>query len=97
MTNQNTIVVTRHPALVSYLQEQGLVPAGVPVISHATPEQVRGRYVIGVLPLSLASLAESVTEVPLSLPPELRGVELSLEQVRQYAGRPVTYQVTVVG
>ena len=39
MTNQNTIVVTRHPALVQFL----------------------------------------------------------LEQVREYAGRPVTYQVTVVG
>lgn len=97
MNNQNTIVVTRHPALVQFLLEQGLIHAGVPVISHASPEQVRGRHVIGVLPLSLASLAESVTEVPLSLPPELRGVELTLEQVREYAGRPVTYKVTAVG
>ena len=60
----NTIVITRHPALVEYLAEINLIPAGTPVISHATPADVQGRHVIGVLPLSLAALAESVTEVP---------------------------------
>lgn len=87
------VVVTRHPALVEYLVEQGLIPAGAQVITHATPADVRGRDVIGVLPLSLAALAQTVTEVPLNLPAELRGQELSLAQVRQYAGAPVIYEV----
>ena len=87
------VVVTRHSGLVWYLIEIGLISEGASVLSHATPDDVRGRHVIGVLPLRLAALAALVTEVPLDIPPELRGVELTLEQVRQYAGEPVTYIV----
>lgn len=87
------VVVTRHEALVEYLVEAGIVDPGTPVIPHATEDHVRGRHVIGVLPLRLAALAESVTEIPLSLPPEARGRELSLDEVRRYAGLPATYVV----
>ena len=87
------VVVTRHQALVAYLQEIGLIPGEVAVIPHATPEDIRGKHVIGVLPLRLAAEAETVTEVPLDLPAELRGQELTLEQIRQHAGQPQTYKV----
>lgn len=89
----NSIVVTRHSALVELLIERGLVQAGTPVITHATPDQVAGKDVIGVLPLSLAALANSVIEVPLALTPELRGKELDLETLRSIAGEAVTYKV----
>lgn len=89
----NSIVVTRHPALVELLVERGLIEQGTPVISHATPEQVQGKDVIGVLPLSLASLANSVTEIPLALTPEMRGKELDIETLRSIAGKAVTYRV----
>lgn len=88
-----TVVVTRHPGLVEYLREIGLVDEGAEVLTHASAEDVRGKRVIGVLPLHLAVEAESVTVVPLDLPPELRGVELSVEQVRQYAGPAREYRV----
>lgn len=90
------VVVTRHPALVEYLTELGVVPAGTEVVAHATAEQVRGRHVFGVLPLHLAAEAASVTEVPLHVPAELRGVELTLEQVRQFSGPLVEYKVSRV-
>lgn len=89
----NTVIVTRHPALVDLLIERGLVQPGSPVISHATPEQVTGKDVIGVLPLSLACLANSVTEIPLALTPELRGKELDIQTLRSIAGEAVTYKV----
>ena len=91
------IVITRHPALVEYLVETGLVPADAPCISHAEAGNVGGKHVIGVLPLRLASLAASITEVPLDIPAELRGQELTIEQVRQYAGEPVRYFVRTEG
>jgi hypothetical protein len=81
---------------VDYLREIGLADAETVVVPHATPDVVRGKRVCGVLPHSLSALCESFTEVPLSLPAEMRGVELSLEQVRLYAGAPVTYKVTVL-
>lgn len=87
------VVVTRHPALVEYLTELGVVRAGVEVVAHATAEQVRGRHVFGVLPLHLAAEARRVTEVPLHVPAELRGVELTLAQVRQFAGPLTSYVV----
>ncbi len=87
------LVVTRHKALVEYLKEIDLINDRDPVISHATDVDVDGNHVIGVLPLSLASLCATVTEIPMNIPPELRGKELSIEQVRQYAGWPRTYEV----
>jgi len=91
--NNNTVVITRHPALVDLLHERGIINGEEPVIEHASPDQVQGKHVIGVLPLSLAAQAESVTEVPLSLTPEDRGKELDLERLRQIAGSPRTYVV----
>lgn len=88
------IVITRHPGLVEFLKEAGLTSGSTEVLAHATPENVRGKHVCGVLPHSLSCLAASVTEVPINLPQELSGVELTLEQVRQYAGAPVTYRVS---
>ena len=89
------IVVTRHPALVGYLIEIGLVDSETPVLSHVSEEDVDGEHVVGVLPLRLAALAAKVTEVPLALTPGDRGVELSIERIREIAGEPVTYRVTI--
>jgi len=88
------VVVTRHHGLVEYLEELGLVdPNTVDVLAHASPAMITGKHVCGVLPHSLSCLTASFTEIPLALPPELRGVELTAEHVRQYAGNPVTYRV----
>lgn len=48
---------------------------------------------IRVLPLSLAAQAESVTEIPLALTPDLRGKELDLATLLRVAGEAVTYTV----
>jgi putative CRISPR-associated protein (TIGR02620 family) len=88
-----TVIITRHPALVDYLIDAGICAEETPVIAHATSSDIAEKHVIGVLPINLAALAAKVTVVPLALPQELRGVELSLEQVRQYAGPPETYRV----
>lgn len=90
------IVVTRHQALVDYLVEIGLISHDTPVLSHVSADDVRGRHVIGVLPLHLAALADRVTEVPLALTPADRGKELALERIREIAGTPTTYVVRAV-
>ena len=88
------LVVTRHPGLLQYLQELGLADESTRVLSHANVNDVRGLNVCGVLPHSLSCECSSFTEVPLDLPQELRGKELTYEQVRQYAGKPATYVVS---
>ena len=91
-----TLVVTRHRGLVDYLVSQKLISVDSEIVSHASPEIVSGREVWGVLPHSLSCLAESFTEVPLRLPAEMRGQELTAADVAKYAGTPVTYKVGVV-
>lgn len=87
-----TVVVTRHAGLVEYLLDIGVITDGeFELHSHATPEVVEGKDVIGVLPHSLSCLTTSFTEVPMRIPAELRGEELTLEHMRQYASEPVTY------
>lgn len=97
MTRTVDLIVTRHPALVEYLVEIGVADEGTCVLEHATEGQVAGCHVAGVLPHSLSCHCASYTEVPLRLPAELRGQELSLEQVREFAREPVCYQVRAEG
>ncbi|MFA5387194.1 MAG: CRISPR-associated protein Csx16 [Candidatus Paceibacterota bacterium] len=91
--NKIDLIVTRHPGLVDYLRELGMVGDGVEIIDHATPEAVTGRHVCGVLPHSLSCLCATFTEVPLRLTPELRGKELDLDTLREIADEPVTYRI----
>lgn len=85
------VLVTRHKALVEYFKELGI--KFDKVISHATEEDVCGNDVYGVLPLSLASLANTVTTVDMDLPAEMRGKELSLTDIETYFTDMSTYQV----
>ena len=91
MANRIELVVTRHTGLVAYLVKHGIVSKDTPVLAHASAEDVRGKHVIGVLPLHLAAEASTVTEVPLALELEDREKELPMERVEQIAGKPVTY------
>lgn len=47
----------------------------------------------GVLPLRLASLANTVTTIDMNLPAEMRGKELSLTDIETYFTGMSTYQV----
>jgi hypothetical protein len=95
--DMETVVVTRHQNLLKYLKEICLVTGNEIVITgNATPDDVRGKHVIGVLPNFLAAEAACLTEVPLRIPQELRGRELSIEEIREFAGEPTSYKVAVV-
>lgn len=87
------VIITRHQALVEYCKEIGLIGDDVEIITHASPEAVKDKHVLGVLPHSLSCLCATFTEIPLSLPPEMRGKELSIEDMRKYAQAPMTYKV----
>lgn len=92
------IVITRHPALVDFLLEKGIIEnESYELHAHATKDMIEGKDVIGVLPLGLAKYANTVTSVNLILPPDMRGKELTLEDVRQYCSDIETFQVKSLG
>ena len=90
------IVVTRYKGLVDYLMELKLIQEDTKIIPHASPEDIEGKHVLGVLPLWLSCHAGKITEIQLRLPPEKRGKELSLDEVRFYALAPRSYVVKEV-
>jgi hypothetical protein len=91
------LVVTKHPTLVAVLRERGVIDEATPILERATREDVKGKHVLGLLPNYLASLAASITEVPMRLTNEdclaMHRGELTLERTRAVAGDPVTYRV----
>lgn len=87
------LVVTRHKGLVDYLQEIGLADEKTEIIEHASPSDIKGKHVAGVLPHSLACLTKKFTAVPVRIPRDQKG-DLSLEEIKKYViGEPVSYLV----
>ena len=79
------VVVTRHQVLVEVLRDRGIIAGDVMVIDHVTdPEVLRGKVVIGILPLHLACLAEEIIAPEIDVPAELRGKELSREELEKF-------------
>ena len=75
------VIVSRHQGLVDWLAQRGITGK---VVAHATPDDVRGKDVIGNLPLHLAAMAKSVTVVDMpTLPADWRGQDLSPDQMDQ--------------
>lgn len=66
----------------SVLNQKGIVGE---VLAQASPDDIRGKDVYGILPLHLAALANSITTVTLNLPLEMCGKELSLSDVEKYS------------
>ena len=89
-------LVTKHPALVLYLLEKGIITnRDVEVVK--SPTSLKGKDVIGVdLPYELTSQMKSYTNVVLNLPKELRDKELSLQNIRDNIGDITTYVVRKV-
>jgi putative CRISPR-associated protein (TIGR02620 family) len=89
------MVITRHKGLVEYLDYVGMTYNEV--VSHVSdPEILKGKRVLGVLPVNLASLCGSFTELALEIPQELRGKELDLEQIKSFARGFFTYKIEVI-
>jgi CRISPR-associated protein Csx16 len=92
-----TYFVTRHPGARDWAAEEGL--AVERVLAHLDPSLiVPGDQVIGSLPVNLAAevcaRGGRYLHLSLDLPPELRGRELSAEQMRACGARVEDYQVS---
>lgn len=85
------VLVTRHETLVEYFSNMGITFDKV--IAHATAEDVTDNDVYEILPLHLASLANTVTTIGMNLPVEMRGKELSLSDIETYFTGMSTYQI----
>ena len=74
------LIITRHQGAVAWLEAQGITGE---VISHvASADEVRGRIVIGPLPLYLAAATEKIGSIDMpGLRLDQRGQDLTPEQM----------------
>lgn len=92
-----TFIVARHPAAVDWMRRR-LDDIDPVLLDHLDGQQFRaGDVVCGVLPLSWAAQAchagARVVALELTLPPDRRGVELTLPELEALHPRLVAYAV----
>jgi len=91
-----TWFVTRHPGAVEWAERQGLKVDRQ--VAHLDPAQVApGDTVIGVLPVHLAAAVcergARYMHLSIDLPPELRGRELSADELERCNARLEAFTV----
>ncbi len=101
-----TIIVTRHKGAAEWLRQAGHVPADgdVEVLAHLDEDTItglaEGDSVIGVLPISLAArlndMGVRTFVLTLNIPADLRGKELSAEDMDNLGAR-VDEAVVMIG
>ena len=90
---KDVVVVTRHKVLVDLLRDHGIIPDGAVVVEHATPDIVKDKVVVGILPLHLAALAKEIIAPEIDTPPDARGRELSREELEKFFRGVKRYKV----
>lgn len=93
----DTVILTKHDALVPYLEEIGLINGDEPVIREAFQEDIKDKNVIGSLPLHLAVLAHTVTIVPLNIPSDMEEETLTIDDIKELIGDIQKFKVELLG
>lgn len=94
MDMADVVIVTRHLGLVEWLRLRGITGS---VIAQVTERDIRGKVVVGVLPLHLASVADVVITVDMpKLLFEQRGKDLTPEEMDNAGAELKSYKVTAV-
>jgi CRISPR-associated protein Csx16 len=89
-----TVIITRHAGAVEWLQRRGITGD---VLAQASPEQVRGCRVVGVLPLHLAAEATELIAIDMpNLRAEDRGRDLSPAEMDAAGACLRRYQVRAI-
>ena len=77
-----------------FLWDSGwLESTGARIYRRVTADDIRGRMVVGMLPLYLAAEAESVVDVRIDVPMAMRGKVIPPEDFIRYAHSPACYRV----
>jgi len=92
MQTHEHIIVTRHTGLVEWLQRHGITGKVIPYVDNI--DEIKGKHIVGVLPLSLAAYADTVTTVDMEFTPDKRGVDISADEMDLYKPTLNTYKVT---
>lgn len=97
---KQVVIVSRHPAVAEFVRAE--LPARTNeelefvVRAQVGPDDVKDRWVAGVLPFHLAALTARFWAVEFPADSAPRGTELTLDQMRAAGARLVEYTVRPV-
>lgn len=95
MTTIPDLIVTRHAGAVAWVCQQlgtGVYAVDIPIMAEVTADDVRGKHVVGNLPLYLATLCASVTAIEFAGAPP-RGQEYTAADMDAAGARLARYRV----
>ncbi len=83
---EDVVIISRHDAFVEFLKMKGILHGDEQVISHVSnPDVIDGKVVItSGLPMHLAAKARCVIVVSMNIPPEMRGKEMSVDDMEKF-------------
>jgi len=91
-----TVVVTRHAGALEWLRKHHPEFEDCEVLAHARPEDLIGNRVVGVLPVHMASMCAEYWHLEMTVPPDCRGKELTVEDMERFGCHITRYTVEVV-
>ena len=90
-----TLVVSRHKGLIEWLERRGMINETTEIVSHITDKSVLyNRTVIGNLPLSLACLTGRMLTIEMEVPQELRGKDITADEMDNCGAYVDEYKVS---
>lgn len=84
MKTIKTIIVTRHPGALDWIQKHHPEIGDVRIITQAAPKDLAGNRIIGILPVNLAALCGEYWSLDMEIPLEFRGKELMCEDMERF-------------
>lgn len=88
------IVICRHEYTLSLLKEKGIIKDGDIILDHIDNiEQIKGKDVLGTLPIDLAEKCKSILFIKWDIPLEARGREWTKEETYKYYNGISKYKV----
>jgi putative CRISPR-associated protein (TIGR02620 family) len=92
-----SVVVSRHAGAIEWLRRRFPdISNGAEILATAGPDDVRGRIIIGNVPLQLAALADEVWAIEFAGAPP-RGAEYGVDDMERAQARVHRYRVTDCG
>jgi CRISPR-associated protein Csx16 len=101
-SQQRTIFLTRHPGALHWLRDKIGCDSHVEVLEHLDDVLLKCHdRIYGIFPMHIAArLCAAGVEcwmIDVAIPPELRGVEMTSEQLNQLGAQLIRYHVRRIG
>lgn len=90
------IVVTKYQTVYDFLVEKEIIPEGTEMVSYINPKYAEGKEIYGMVPMSIAALAESYTEVKIAFNNKANPEDLSVQELERLIKYVTTFTVKKV-